>query len=707
MVGGAPPLAPRLALLLCQPDQFAMNSNVSNSQVLSGRPVLKSLFQEVSKALEGVADATGLFEFPLYQQDDGALIKADAVIIAPDIGIWVVSTVESPGDAHVKVARSEQIFSFLFSKLVKNPELRRKKTALRIDITEILYDPARLIENVRVDQLLCHDAQDLDAARKASASAPRLVALEALATLDGSKAIIKSKERVEVEGAAKKGNVAKILESEMALLDNKQRRAGSVLVKGPQRIRGIAGTGKTVVLAMKAALAHLSDRDATVVYTFYTKSLYQHVKRLITRFYRQFADHDPDWTRVHVMHGWGGRAYPGVYYDICRRNGVIAKTYADALNGVSKAGRGDPFNWACQQLAEANIKPSYDFVFIDEGQDFPNSFIDVCRRATKDGRIVWAYDEMQNIFDISIPTQYDVFGKNKDGTSRADIIDDIVLYKSYRNPREILTAAHALGFGIYSSRIIQMLESRQHWEDLGYDVIVGDCQPGDKMVIERNAANSSLAISKHYAFDDIISCSVFDSIEQETAAIADEIEQAIEDGLRPDDILVAIVDDRNAKRYADRIEELLSNKGVSCHSLYKDKFDIVDFNLERSVTIATVHKAKGNEAFQVFVPGIDALFFNDSPSSRNRLFTAITRAKGWVRLTGMGENAKACASELLKIKADFPKMKFNYPDPKQIRVMRRDLSQESKKKLEAERRLEELADILSPDEIRAILDRKK
>lgn len=684
-----------------------MNSNISNAQVLSGRPVLKSLFSDVSKALDGVTDATGLFDFPLYQQDDGTMIKADAVLVAPEIGIWMVSVVESPEQLKSKIAESEQVFSFLFSKLVKNAQLRKKKTELLIDVIEIVYDPGHFFKGSTDDRVLCRTAEDLVAVRDAASSTEKTIALEALATLDGSKAIIKSKERVEVEGAAKKGNVAKILESEMTLLDNRQRRAGSVLVKGPQRIRGIAGTGKTVVLAMKAAMAHLSDREATIVYTFYTKSLYQHVKRLITRFYRQFADHDPDWDRVHVMHGWGGRAYPGVYYDICRRNGLVAKNYKEALSGACKAGRADAFNWACEQLTDESIKEFYDFVFIDEGQDFPNSFIDLCRRATRDGKIVWAYDEMQNIFDISIPTQFDVFGKNKDESPRGTIVDDIILHKSYRNPREIITAAHALGFGIYSGRIIQMLESRQHWESLGYDVLEGNCQPGDKMVIERNPANSSLAVSKHYLFDDIISCQVFESIEAETESIANEIEEAIEDGLRPDDILVAIVDDRNAKTYADRIETLLFNRGISCHSLYKDKFDIVDFNLERSVTIATVHKAKGNEAFQVFVPGIDALFFNDSPGSRNRLFTAITRAKGWVRLTGMGENAKQCATELAKIKADFPRMKFTYPDPNQIRVMRHDLTQESKRRMEAERRLEEVADMLSPDEIRAILDRRK
>lgn len=60
-----------------------------------------------------------------------------------------------------------------------------------------------------------------------------------------------------------------------------------------------------MILAMKAALAHLDNPEARILVTYYTRSLHDYLARLITRFYRHFGEEDPDWTRIHVHHGWG------------------------------------------------------------------------------------------------------------------------------------------------------------------------------------------------------------------------------------------------------------------------------------------------------------------------------------------------------------------------------------------------------------------
>lgn len=36
----------------------------------------------------------------------------------------------------------------------------------------------------------------------------------------------------------------------------------------------------------------------------------------------------------------------------------------------------------------------------------------------------------------------------------------------YRNPRLVITVAHAIGFGIYGNRIVQMIDSRDYWNDI-------------------------------------------------------------------------------------------------------------------------------------------------------------------------------------------------------------------------------------------------
>ena len=56
-----------------------------------------------------------------------------------------------------------------------------------------------------------------------------------------------------------------------------------------------------MILAMKAALAHLDNPEARILVTYYTRSLRGQLTKFITRFYRQFGGDDPDWTRIDVF----------------------------------------------------------------------------------------------------------------------------------------------------------------------------------------------------------------------------------------------------------------------------------------------------------------------------------------------------------------------------------------------------------------------
>ncbi|NEQ07922.1 MAG: ATP-binding domain-containing protein, partial [Moorea sp. SIO4E2] len=56
------------------------------------------------------------------------------------------------------------------------------------------------------------------------------------------------------------------------------------------------------------------------------------------------------------------------------------------------------------------------------------------------------------------------------------------------------------------------------------------------------------------------------------------------------------------------------------------------------VTISRVPRAKGNEADMVYVVGVDNVARNESDVSlRNQLFVALTRARGWASVSGVGD----------------------------------------------------------------------
>jgi hypothetical protein len=86
---------------------------------------------------------------------------------------------------------------------------------------------------------------------------------ELIATIEGAKGLIRPKERnLASQDERTKGKQAELVEAAITLFDQAQKWGRMGTVTGPQRVRGLAGSGKTVVLAMKAAQLHLQHREA-------------------------------------------------------------------------------------------------------------------------------------------------------------------------------------------------------------------------------------------------------------------------------------------------------------------------------------------------------------------------------------------------------------------------------------------------------------
>ena len=424
------------------------------------------------------------------------------------------------------------------------------------------------------------------------------------------------------------------------------------MLNGPQRIRGLAGSGKTIILCLKAANLHMIYSNAVILYTFYTKSLYDYIIQLITRFYMKMTDGQlPDFeSKIKVMHAWGGKQVPGVYYDACRYNEVTPISFGEAKK------HGNAFKYVCEQFIEkTEYKPNkmYDYVLLDEAQDFDISFYQLCRSIVKNDHLIWCYDEVQNIFDVILQNPKETFANkyDKDGIDLIEeqkkyprLRNDIVLHKSYRNVRKILLVAVALGFGIYNDKLIQSLENNNHWEDLGFNVIEGDCSKEEWVIIERKEKASPLIVDETKV-PDCIRVYQADSFSDELNWIVQKINEAIEtDKLLPEDIAVICLDESNSFNYFNRLEVRLSELDISTYNVM-DRNYVKGFSREGKVTLSSIFKAKGNEAAMVFVIGCDVFEKQkDSRTMRNKVFTALTRAKIWLRISGTG---KDCLQQIL------------------------------------------------------------
>lgn len=652
-------------------------------------------------------EAQVYYDFPVLKDHDGTIIRSRILLISRIHGVITIEIADA-GSRHPETlkaeledanARLDQTYSLLQSRLVRNPKLRRARGVLSFSLVGILFAPyvdedtsGLEFEIFNYDKLHKHMHEEQHEAMEAT------VYDDLISTVEGARGLTRPRARKVIDtGIRSKGLVANKVEAEITSFDERQKHGAITVLEGVQRIRGLAGSGKTVVLAMKAAQMHLREPEARILYTFYTRSLYQHIQRLITRFYRQFDDRDPDWNKVRILHAWGGKTAEGVYSNACAAHEVMPMSFAQAalIRGD------DEFDTVCTDLLQqVSIKPMYDYIFVDEGQDFAPSFIKLCVSLAEKRSVVYAYDELQTIWRAMAPSPAQIFGTSPDGKPAVDFTEDIVLHKCYRNPREILVCAHALGFGIYGASIVQMLQNKEHWEDLGYVVKKGEFTPGSETEIERPPENSLRTISGEYRPREIVQADVYDNFDAEIGGVANLIMNDIKEGLRPDDILVEVVDDRNARNYLTALAKELAKYDIKANNIHADVYGIKDFYMEGHVTLSTVHKAKGNEAFMVYVIGVDALFASwAGPRERNMLFTAMTRAKGWVRVSGLGAHAETCKMEMEEALNAFPLLRFAYPSIADLRIMQRDLEEKAIRKLEVERLLERALGQMSEEEI--------
>ncbi|MCU9531791.1 DEAD/DEAH box helicase [Pseudomonas mosselii] len=669
------------------------------------------------------------YDFPSYSDYETVTHKPDALLLSPQHGIIAFRFVSSSQAERLPVSQIHEISeslnqfcSILIGRLLKSKTLRKSRSALAIEIVPVIYcdsDTAdRIFEGDECEVVNTNGALKNLLGELENESTLSLEQIyETRSVIEGAKALTRSGSRVIENPATHKEAVAlSNLEAEIANFDQKQRRAALITINGPQRIRGLAGSGKTVILAMKAAHLHMTKPTETILVTFFTKSLRSPIKNLITKFFRHYTEVDPDWSKINILHGWGGSNTNGTYSDASRRAGRIPMSFG-AARGAAPIGV-DPFQYACADLVATNsVQPYYDHILIDEGQDFPAAFYQLCFQLAKGTRdkknIVWAYDELQNILNVKMPSSEELFGLDDNNEPCISLdraaaglppgaVNDTVLSKCYRNQREVLTTAHAMGFGIYSE-IIQLLESPDHWRDVGYHVQAETFETGASIEIMRPAENSPVSLEgddlpqliKHYSAP---------NVDHEIDWVTQDAKSFLDGGLLPEDIIVIALDDRNARHYFKRLSASFASAGIATNNIHADPYSEPPFSLQDKITLSTVYRAKGNEAAVVYVVGVDAMRLRQR-SDRNKLFVAFTRTKAWLRVSGCQGATIQIGEEIDAAAGDFPFLRFRMPDLSQMNLIQRDTTERT---LRAKQLREEFitkfrAEGFSDDEIEGIL----
>lgn len=524
-----------------------------------------------------------------------------------------------------------------------------------------------------------------------------------------------NKKRSNISKENSKGWIIREVEKEIANLDEWQKKAALEVPDGPQRIRGLAGTGKTIVLALKAAYLHTQYPDWNILITFYTRSLRQQYVELIEKFVNDFSGEKPDWDHLNVLHSWGSQAEDGVYYRLAKEVNAPIHTFSSAIN---KYGRNNPFKGMCEELmdyipANSTTMENYDAVLIDEAQDLPSHFFKMIYKSVKSPkRIIWAYDELQNLSDVEMPSIDEMFGLDEDGNSIINIENienepqrDIILPICYRNPPWTLAMAHALGFGIYNSNRkvpLQMFDSPKMWRDIGYSVVDGRLALGRKVTIERKTSANPEYFERLLNREDSIFTKAFGSKEQQYKWVAQEIAKNIKDDeLDPDDILVVFPEAYTSKTEYVNFSKYLRAYGIESFLAGVNSSQDT-FRNSGYVTCSGIYRAKGNESPMVYIINSEyCVEGSEVVKQRNILFTAITRSRAWVRICGVGQSFKTLEDEFLRCKDNNFRLSFKCPNAKEmqeIRKLNRERTEEEKATAaKAKSNIDELISLIERD----------
>jgi superfamily I DNA and RNA helicase len=646
----------------------------------------------------GLSNSVIYYDFPAYIDYDSAASRPDILILSPKHGFVAVRFIDDSlfrrsGESISEIDQSLGDFcSNLYSRLLRSRELRINQRQAIVDIYPVLFvfglGDTPIPDKVTIESNVCGSLEAFSQYIRGLElySLDARIISEVRSVVEGAKALSRPTKR-QIENPEKQPLAVAFsaLEAEIANFDHKQRHVALVDIGGPARIRGLAGSGKTIILAMKAAHYHLNNPDAKILVTYFTKSLRNTIRNLITRFYRHYSETDPDWKNLHVRHGWGGATAPGVYSDTCRRHGISPLKLPEAAR-LAKRGE-TAFGAACSHLlSQATILQYYKYVLIDEGQDFPASFYELCYRITEGERdrknIVWAYDELQDIMNVKIRQPIELFGRDADGMPRVDLdrssgfvppgaTNDAVLEKCYRNQRDVLVTAHAMGFGIYGN-IVQLLESEAHWRDVGYEVPTGELVTGKVVRVRRPLRNSPLSFPEVPGVP-LLEWHEASDLTEEINWVVGQIEEFLRGGLAAEEILVISLDDKSTKSYFSKLTLALSERGISSNNIIADPYNEPPFTIADRVTLSTVYRAKGNEAPAVVAIGVDAVETR-SRDGRNKLFTAFTRTKAWLRVSGIGPLAATIFAELDRAFSAAPEMEFVMPDLAEIETIQRGFS---------------------------------
>ena len=460
------------------------------------------------------------------------------------------------------------------------------------------------------------------------------------------------------------------IEDWMVYLDPSQKSLVERRFNGPARIRGAAGTGKTVVALHRARVAARVHTDSRVLFTTFIRS----IPPVLEHVFHRFAPDEATRVEFKSLHSWAlgqlGKAGRPMNVDLGRTNHAWKKacdrilttgspltraglttsylreeidwivkgrgfTSPDGYFALQRSGRGTPLSrelrtqvWQLYEAYENELRRAGVHDFNDV---LISAYQLVRQHGTTPPYTAVIVDEAQDLTEIGIRLLHAAAGKNDDGLlivgdgqqsiypggfSLASLGIDVRgraarLTRNYRNTRQVLEAA------------LDVVRD-QPYDD-------GDETPEPKGSREVEAIRDGPAPARNG----------FDDIDDHNLALAADIEGAVDAGCGPGDVAILVPTNKMVTEYAS---------AISAIGLTTQKLDQYEGRPNAHVKVGTYQRAKGLEFKRVYLPRLDVAGLGEKRRHgeddetyaeriallRRQLFVAMTRARdvlwlGWIR----------------------------------------------------------------------------
>lgn len=416
--------------------------------------------------------------------------------------------------------------------------------------------------------------------------------------------------------------------SKTIILDETQEQVAKKIGDGHRIVRGVAGSGKSLVLCAKIKMLLKEKPNWNILLTCFNISLASQLKYYLESF---SEDEDPKSieiykkeiaARVKVVHfhGLAKEIIPRGQWPIINDSQILKTAKFANLEEYEKEAELDEMKSSLlgqklQELAVTRPMKLFDAIIIDESQDFHPAWLKALLLMLngETNFLLLAEDPNQKIYPRSF--SYKDAGINVVGGGRV-----FNLPVSYRSTKEIVLTA---------SKLVR----KSDWDDFYKKYLEENGDEQKEATTKKNGNYPEILIKKDYSeICGLIAADIINKVKKEDYSYSDFgiIYLSKNKKLTLSENQLTIFNENDDVDYVNTLRGILASQRIPNFWLSENNDTKMSYDqFKQDVTISTVFSAKGLEFEVAYLVGVELYpwFKRNTRENASMLYVAMTRAK--------------------------------------------------------------------------------